>query len=255
MAVARKKKKAKPQQESAAEALDEIEHRGDELYEWIIANPTPILAGGAVVLVLAAVWGFASSGMDSSRSSASAAIAQAKNEYRVAMGGRYGGSLDVPEPANPQAARETREEYVTRFQALADDYAGSEMGSYALVQVGNLQAELDDVDAALSSLQEALEPYGDNHAMRGILLERIALLHESKGDLDAASQAHVEASAITRYPLRYFALVNAARTQAEAGKTDEAIATFDRISAEAPDLQIPEHTQSMLLELKASRAQ
>ncbi len=254
MAVAKKKKKNKPQQESAAEALDEIEHRGDDLYEWIIANPMPILAGGGIVLALAAIWGFASSGMDSSRLSASSDIAEAKNEYRVAMGGRYGGSLDVPEPANPQAARETREEYVGRFQALADEHAGSEMGSYALVQVGTLQAELDDVDAALASFQKALEPYAANHAMRGILFERIALLHERKGDLDAAAQAHVDASAITRYPLRYFALVNAARTQAEAGKTDEAIATFDRISAEAPDLQIPEHTQSMLLELKASRS-
>ncbi len=250
-----KKKKNRPKQESAAETLDEIQSRGDDLSEWISENPGPILAGGGLVLAIAAIWGFASSGMDGDKLSASAAIADARNDYRVAMGGRYGGAGEVPEPANPEAARETREEFIGRFQKLAEEHAGSEAGSQALVQVGNLQAELDDVDGALASFQKALEPFGANDAMRGILLERVAVLHERKGDLEAAAAAHLEASGITRYPLRYHALVNAARTQAEAGKTDEAIATFDRITAEAPDLLIPEHTHAMLLELKATRTQ
>ena len=250
-----KKKKSNPRQESAADTLNELESRGDELSEWIIQNPGPILALGGAVLLVAAIWGLASSGMDSGRQQTSAELAEVKNDYRVAMGGTYGGGLDVPEPANPEAARATREEYVGRFQRLADEHPDSEMGSMALIQVGQLQAELDDVEGALASFREALEPYGDNDAMRGILLERLALLHERQGDLEAASVAHLEASGITRYPLRYFALVNAARTQAEAGRTDAAIATFDRITAEAPDLLIPEHTHAMLLELKASRTQ
>lgn len=249
-----KKKKSKPRQESAAETLEEIQSRGDEISQWISENPTPILLAGGAILLIAAIWGIAGSGISSSRLEASAQIASLKNEFRVAMGGSYGGVSDVPEPANPEAARETREEYVERFQALAEEHAGDEIGSHALVQVGNLQAELGDLDAALATFEQALEPYGSNDTMRGILLARIALLHERNADLEAAAAAHLEASTITRYPLRYHALLNAARTQAEAGQIDEAIANFDRVAAEAPDLMIPEHTQAMLLELKATRS-
>ncbi|MCP4036589.1 MAG: hypothetical protein GY733_06605 [bacterium] len=251
MAVAKKKKKNSPKQESAAETLDELQSRGDDLSVWIGENPGPVLAAAGAILALAAVYAFASSGVDSGKLDASTAIAHAKSEYREAMGGSYSGSFEVPEPANPEAARSTREEYIERFKELAKEHVGSEMGSYALVQVGSLQAQLDDVDGALESFRAALEPYEKNEAMRGVVLERIALLHERKGELEAAATAHLEASEVTGYPLRYFALLNAARTQAESGQSEIAIANFDRITSEAPDLLIPDHTQSMLLELKA----
>jgi tetratricopeptide (TPR) repeat protein len=128
------------------------------------------------------------------------------------------------------------------------------MGGYALFQIATLQSDLDDDESALASYQQALTPYGADEAMRGIILERIALLHEARGELEAATTSHLAASEIASFPLRYFALLNAARTQAEAGLEDQAIANFDRVTQESPDLLIPEHTQAMLLELKARRA-
>ena len=253
MAVA-KKKKSKPKQESAGERLEEIQSRGEELSEWISENPLPILAAGGAVLLFAAIYGFATSGLASSKDEASMQIASVKNEYRQAMGGSYSGSLDIPEPANADAARETREEYIGRFQALADEYAGTEMGSYALIQVGSLQVELDETESALASFELALEPYDARQPMRGVLLEWMALLHEERNEPDAAIKRHIEASSVLDYPLRYFALLNAARIQAESGEADAAIANFDRILVESPDLLIPEHTNAMLLELKAQRS-
>lgn len=253
MAVAKKKKK-KPVQESASAALDEIQTRGEDLSEWISENPLPILAVGGAILLIAAIYGFASSGAEGAAHAVSADIAAVKNEFRQAMGGSYAGALNIPEPANPEAARTTRERYLERFQKLAADNADSEMGSYALIQAGTIQSALEDSDGALASYEQALEPYDESAPMRGVLLERIALLHEERGDAEAAIKRHLEASDVTGYPLRYFALLNAARLQAESGQADAAIASFDRITNESPDLLMPEHTESMLRELKVQRS-
>lgn len=249
-----KKKKNKSSKESAAVALDQLETRSGDLAQWISDNPLPILAGAGTILAIAAVYTLASSGIDTAKHEASAAIAVAKSEYRSAMGGAYSGTVEIPEPANPEIARSTRLEYIERFQGLAAEQAGNEMGSYAWVQAGSLQADQGDLEGALESFEQALEPFDKSEAMRGIILARIAVIHEQLGDLASAAAAHLEASEITSYPLRYFALLNAARNQAEAGQTDAAIVSFDRVTQESPDLRIPEHTQAMLMELKAKRS-
>ena len=249
-----KKKKNKSSKESAAVALDQLETRSGDLAQWISDNPLPILAGAGTILAIAAVYTLASSGIDTAKHEASAATAVAKSEYRSAMGGAYSGTVEIPEPANPEIARSTRLEYIERFQGLAAEQAGNEMGSYAWVQAGSLQADQGDLEGALESFEQALEPFDKSEAMRGIILARIAVIHEQLGDLASAAAAHLEASEITSYPLRYFALLNAARNQAEAGQTDAAIVTFERVTQESPDLLIPEHTQAMLMELKAARS-
>jgi tetratricopeptide (TPR) repeat protein len=249
-----KKKKNKPADESAAARLDEIQSQGDHLSEWISQNPTLILGVVGAILGVTALYVLVVSGIDGSRQDASTEIAKVKNEFRRAMGGGLTGTIEIPEPANPETARNIREEYIDRFQELAASHEGTEMGGYALIQSANLQSALDDDEASLESYQQALAPFSADEAMRGIILERIAGLHEASGDLEAATTSHLEASEIASYPLRYFALLNAARTQAEAGLDELAIANFERVTQESPDLRIPEHTQAMLLELKAKRA-
>jgi tetratricopeptide (TPR) repeat protein len=253
VAVAKKKKK-KAVEESTGARLDEIQSRGDDLSEWISNNPLPILGGVFAILAVTGIYVLAMSGLDGSRNAASAEIAAVKNDFRVAMGGAYSGSLVIPEPANPETARNTREEYIGRFRELAAAHEGTEMGGYALFQIASLQSELDDDEAALATYQQALESYDEDAAMRGIILERVALLHEASGDLAGATASHLAASEIGDYPLRYFALLNAARTQAEAGQDDLAVVNFDRVTLESPDLLIPEHTQALLSELKAKRS-
>jgi hypothetical protein len=254
VAVAKKKKNKKPNEESAAVRLDEIESRSQDLADWIGDNPMPILAAGGVILLAAAIYGIASSGVEGSAHAASTEIASVKNEFRQAMGGSYAGLPDIPELANPEAAKDTREQYLGRFQQLAVDHSGSEMGSYALIQAGMLQSALEDSAGAIASFEQALEPYDNDAPMRGILLERLALLHEERGEASDAVKQHIAASNVTGYPLRYFALLNAARLQAEMGEVDAAIANFDRITTESPDLLLPEHTEAMLREAKAKRS-
>src|SRR5262249_38140174 len=80
---------------------------------------------------------------------------------------------------------------------------------------------------------------------------RTAYLHEDRGEWAEAAAAH-EAAAVPANPLRYWALADAARCRAEAGQTKEALALYDRLAAEAPDLALPDHLQAQAQELRAA---
>jgi len=86
------------------------------------------------------------------------------------------------------------------------------------------------------------------------VLERIAAAQEQMGDFAAAASSHAEAAEIQSYPLRYTALVNSARCLAEAGDVEGAIAAYDRVERESPDLNISPHTQARLRELRAAQS-
>ena len=70
------------------------------------------------------------------------------------------------------------------------------------------------------------------------------MITPSTPDLEAAS-------AISDFPVRYLALAEAARCYAEAGESAKALAAFERLQAEAPQLRVPAHIQARLTELRA----
>jgi tetratricopeptide (TPR) repeat protein len=253
VAVAKRKKNKKSDSESAAETLEKIEGRGDLVAEWIGENPTTILAVAGALLAAAATYGFVSSGAEQARSKASSVLAETKSDYRRAMGA-LPGAIEIAEPANPEVGASARAEYIERFREVADEFDGTTTESLALLEVGILQSELDDLEGAISTWNEAAELVDSDHALRAILLERVAVGQEQLGDYAAAAASHEKAAAITAYPLRYIALSNAARCHAEAGNEDAAVAAYERVNVESPDLQLPEHTEFLLMELKAARA-
>ena len=51
---------------------------------------------------------------------------------------------------------------------------------------------------------------------------------------------------------RYWALADAARCRALAGQTQQALALYDRLAAEAPDLQLSDHEAARARELRAA---
>ena len=88
-------------------------------------------------------------------------------------------------------------------------------------------------------------------ALRGLALERLARGREATGDFAGAAAAFEEASAIADFPLRYYALADAARTRMLAGERDRAAALAERLQNEAPDLRLPDHVKTRLDELRA----
>jgi tetratricopeptide (TPR) repeat protein len=252
VAVAKKKKQhQKP--ESAAVRLEEIESIGDRIAEWISQNPVPILATGAAVLAFAAGVGLFYTQRESKLEASSVALAKVRLDYREAMGASPN-AFEIPEPASAKLAQEVREEYVGRFEEVAKEYSAGSTASLALLEAGSLQQQLGNDEKAIEAWQGSLAHLSGDDALRGIVLERIAGAQEQLGDFAAAARNHAEAAEILSYPLRYSALVNAARCLAEDGDIDAAIAAYDRVERESPGLDIAPHTEARLRELRAAQS-
>jgi len=252
VAVVKKKKSKQHHPESAAETLNQIQSRGDQLTEWLTANPVPILAVGGAILALAAVVGGGLAYSKSQYEKASTALAEVRLDYRTAMGASPG-SASIPEPANPEVGQRARTEYVEKFRSLGADYARSVIGTLALLEAGNLAEELGNTEDAITTWQEGLVNVGKDEPLRGILLARIGSAQEQAGDYEAAAASHLAASKISSYPLRYSALMSAARCHLEAGDSEAALATYDRVVNENPDFVMPEHTEARMRELRAAQ--
>jgi tetratricopeptide (TPR) repeat protein len=117
---------------------------------------------------------------------------------------------------------------------------------------------LRSADQPPESTAAALQALADRAArgspLRAVILQRIGQSEERAGRWAEAARAYEQASAIEDFPLRYWALLSAARCLDRAGQPDRALAAYDRIEAEAPTLVIPEHLRTRVRELQALAA-
>ena len=164
------------------------------------------------------------------------------------------GALEVPELANPEAARAIREEYLERFRGVAEQHPGSAAAALAMLEVGRLLEDQGESEETISVWQEAAQSQPGGSSLRAILQQRIGQLHEDQGRWAEAAEAHEAAGQITEFPLRYWALADAARCYARAEQPERALALLEQVDAEAPDLQLPPHMRVLLMELRATPA-
>lgn len=231
------------------DVVEEIESGAERLAGWIAANLW--LSVGIVVAALGlvgAVGGYAS--WRSSREvAASDALDVVRAEYLREMGAPAG-ALEVPELANPKAAQEIRERFLAQFREVAQARRGTVAGTLALLEAADLLDALERPDDVAATLAEARET-APNPILRAMIDRRIGYLHEDAGRWAEAAAAHA-AAAVAEYPLRAWALADAARCTLKAGRSAEALALYDRLESEAPDLALPEHEAAQLRELRAA---
>ncbi len=235
------------------DVFDDFESSAERLADWVRRHAVGL--GIGLVLAIAGVWGVnAWIGLGERRESeASAALAAARADYLLAMGAPQG-SLEVPELANPEAARSIRAEYAARFRQVAEDHAGTVSGTLARLEGLELEAESLDTDARLAALNQALEEVGGREILRAMVRQRIAQVQEEAGRLAEAAASYEAAASIRDYPLRNFAMADAARCFASAGEPQRALALYDQLEAEAPDFQLPEHHRVLRRELRGRAA-
>ena len=233
--------------------IEEFESAADRMARWIATHSVPVV--GILVLALAGAftWERINSGIDAREEAASNALDQAHAAYLVALGG-VPGSLEIPELANPVAAAVIQEEHLERFRAVADEHRGTVAGTLALFEVAEILDRLDRPDQTLEVWQEALDDLSGHPSLRAMLHQRIARLHEDRGDWSQAAAAHEAAGAVSEFPLRYGALAEAARCYAQAGQDERALALYERVAREAPDLALPGHLRAQFRELRAVAA-
>jgi hypothetical protein len=243
---------AKPDSTQATETLHEIESIFDRAARWSADHPLALLGVLAAILFTAAGIGGYQAWERSREAGASAELAAIESEYLQAMGAAPG-QLEVPEPANAEAAAATRREYAARLLDGADRHAGSRAAVGARLRAGALLAELGDAAAAQAAWRAAAEGAPSGSALAALAQLRLATAFEDAGDFRAAAEAYLAAGQVDAFPGRVLALGDAARCFAEAGDTARALEVFGRLGEEEA-AELPAHVSSRLRELAAASA-
>ena len=241
---------AKHHKGEPADTLDELESIGERLAQWVGANPAIVLGVSGAILLGAASFGGYRAFSHAQTEKASTALATLHSEFVTAMGGKVT-DVEVPEPANPETAKTVRTEYADKYLALAKEWSGTPTAALSLLEAGELFAKLGNPDRALEvSIQASGQAPADS-PIRAVIESRIAQLQEENGDFEAAAKSHETAAAFPGFPLRTDALAQAARCWAEAGKPEQALAVYQRLKSESPELKLAPHIEARLEELEA----
>lgn len=236
----------------SGDAIEEFEGLAERGAAWVSDNL--ILVAGIVVLLLGGAFGvgYYATHQSSQAEEASDALDRVQSAYLKAMGAEPG-AIDVPELANPTAAAEIREEYAVKFGEVAEAHAGTVAGVLARLEQGNLSEQGGDLEASIEIWRQTLAGLSSPE-LEAIVHQRIAQAYEDAARWTEAAEAHERAAGIDGYPLRYFALADAARCFAMAGDDARARGLAARIELEAPTLQLPDHLRAKLQELRGSGA-
>ena len=232
----------------AGETLDEIQSAADRLGAFLQANLRVVAIAIALLLVVAGAVSLFLTLRKKADGEASIALSDARADYLEAMGAPPG-SLEVPELANPEAAKRIREEYVARYNEIADAHTGTVSGALARLEVAELQMRANENDKALETLRQARAQAPSRPALQGVILQQEAQVLEQAERFAEAADLHEQAANLEGYPLNDYALADAARCRVVAGELDSARALYARLDAEAPELQLPDYQRMQRREL------
>lgn len=235
---------------AAPTIIEDIETAGDKLADWVSENRWLMAGVLAAVLLSALAWGGYDSYAREREDAASNALDKARSGYFTALGATPG-AIEEPVLANPKAAAAIRAEFLESFQAVADEHDGTVAGTLALFEVARLLEKLGRGDESATLWDRATSAAEGNPGLSGLLDQRRAEVFERHGQWQEASLAHERAGAIAGYRLRHWALVDAARCAAAGGEGERALALYERVEREDPDLNLPPHLGAQYRELQA----
>jgi tetratricopeptide (TPR) repeat protein len=243
--------RSKARRPEPTDAIAEIESLGDRAIEWVENNAKVVLGVVVVCLVIASAYGFYDSSQNRRENASFDALAGVRTEYLQAMGASPG-AIEVPELANPAAGAQIRREYSERFGVVAEEHAGTAGAAMAQLEQGNLAADAGEAETALAIWREAVDALPADSPLVGVISQRMAHALEDHGDWEAAAEAYAAAAAVDAYTLRHWAMAEAARCYARANLPHKALALFEKLEAEAPNLELPDHLRIQLRELQVA---
>ncbi len=227
---------AKRTSDEPADAILEIAGRTEQAAEWVSENPRIVLIIGVAVLLTAAAVGGLLAVERSREESAAAALDAARTEFLEAMGGT-GSSIEVPEPANPETAKNARTTAAAQLLEISEQHDGTTAALLARLERGDIRLPLEGAAAALEDWQTVAESAPADSPLRAVALERVAHAHEQSEQWTEAADAYEAAGTIAAYPLRYRALAQAVRCLEHAGEHARALGIAQRIVAEEDRLK------------------
>ena len=239
-------RKPKHEQSHVIEEIESIAERGAQ---WIRDHLPLTIA--ALVITIGGAAAISAMAAHQAREAeiASDAFDQVTTEFMQAMGADPD-ALTVPELANPEAAAAIRNEFSEQFGAVAEAHAGTVAAALARLEQGNLTAAAGKTDAAIAIWQGALDDLDGNPNFQAIVEQRIAQAHEDEARWLEAAESYTRAGAVEGYPLRHWALAEAARCFQQAGETERARELALTLATDAPELVVPQHLSELLTELR-----
>jgi tetratricopeptide (TPR) repeat protein len=241
---------AKPDSKPATETLHEIESVFDRMAQWATANPVAVLVVLGTLLGGAAAIGGVRAWQGSQEADAAAEIAEIHSEFRTAMGAPRG-ALEIPEPANAEAAAATRTEFATRFREAAERRSGTAASVTAWLEAGRLSEALGDLEAATAARRAAIDEAPAASTLQALARTQLAASLERAGDPGGAAAEYLAAGQVEEFPAQVLALGDAARCFADAGENARAIEIFEQLDEEEA-AKIPPHVAARMAELQAS---
>jgi hypothetical protein len=232
----------------AAETLEEIESVFDRGANWVSSNPTKFLVAIGTVLAIAAGYGLLEQNRRSRAVAAAEAVAAAQHAY-FAKSGSATGAFTETEPANPEAGKKLREEYLEKFLALSEEHANSVAGIQALFEAAELKARLEGPEASIELLRKAKAQAPSGSPLEGVASMRLATALEGLERWAEAGEAYAAAADVNDFPGSPHALAEAARCMLQAGDEPRARSLYTRLGSEAPDHPLPPYLQSRLEKL------
>jgi tetratricopeptide (TPR) repeat protein len=156
----------------------------------------------------------------------------------------------VPELANSEQEAVIRSEFAEQFGAVAEEHSGTVGAALARLEQGSLTAATGENGAAIEIWQAAADDLGGNPNFQAMFEQRIGKAYEEDARWLEAAESYERAGSVESYPLRHWALAEAARCLQQAGEIERAREHALMIDAEAPELLLPQYLDAMLAELR-----
>jgi tetratricopeptide (TPR) repeat protein len=232
-----------------AELVQELDSVFERGAAWVGDHPQIVLLAIGALLAVAALVGGVGSMRERNAKAAEAEVSGVYDAYLAAMGASPG-AREVPEPANPEVGRKTREEFSAKLLAAANNHGGSAAAVAGRLQAADLLEQNGDAAGAFAARELAAKSGPRGSGATAIALTRYAVALEMQGNLQAAAEAFETAGEIDS-PGQALALADAARCWALKGDEARALALYARAEKLGVDA-VPVHVRQRLIELRGA---
>ena len=191
------------------------------------------IAVAAIVIVGAALLGYVA-WRDRIDSRAEAMLADAVNVSETRVGAPVAPGTPGAGPSFP-TERVRAEAALAKFKATAEAYPDTDTGIFARYRVGALQIALGNETEAIAAYQQVIDRAGDRVYGQMARLG-LAEAQAKSGQFDAAINTYKELAQLKDGPIPIDGvLMQLGLTYRDAGKSQDAQQTFNRIVTEFPD--------------------
>jgi TolA-binding protein len=130
---------------------------------------------------------------------------------------------------DPKNADNLLKQAMGKYREIVDQYPRTATAPLAMFHLGNVQAQANDLPAAIDTYQRFMVLYGSNPALAGLVQQRLAYSYLLKGDREQATKAF---SAIVETPgalLKDQALFELARLEESQSRPEGALAHYQEL--------------------------